>query len=81
MSKPSSNNDFWAAVAGVILAGVVIKVLSDIFSESKTEIISEKGMKAINDPEKKKEIDAAFERSAEEQKRTGVWKNPVVDLD
>lgn len=80
MSNSNSNNDFWGTLITVLLAGAVIKVVSDIFSESKTDIISDKGLKAINDPEKKKKIDAAFEAAEQKQRETGVWENPVVDL-
>lgn len=80
MSTSNSDNDFWGTLIGVLLAGAIIKVVADIFSESKTDIISDKGLKAINDPEKKREIDQAFEESARKQKETGIWENPVVDL-
>ena len=80
MSKGKTGGDFVTGVIAVIFAGVIIKLLADIFSESKTDIISDKGLQAINDPEKKQRIDDAFAKSEKIQKETGVWENPVVDL-
>ena len=47
---------------------------------TKTEIISEKGINALNDPEKKRRINEAFEKAAKKQRETGVWENPELDL-
>ncbi|MFT6502802.1 MAG: hypothetical protein ACJASQ_002933 [Crocinitomicaceae bacterium] len=80
MNRTQSNNSFWTGVVTVVLAGAIVKLVADIFSESRTDIISDKGLQAINDPEKKKEIDEAFAESVKIQKETGVWENPVVDL-
>jgi hypothetical protein len=80
MSSLNTNNDFWGALVGAILTVAIVKVVADIFSDSKTDIISDKGLKAINDPEKKRKIDEAFEASAQKQRETGIWENPVVDL-
>lgn len=80
MSSHKSENNFFAAVISVVFAGVLFKLLADIFSESKTDIISDKGLSAINDPDKKREIDEAFAASERRQKETGIWENPVVDL-
>ena len=80
MSKSNSHIDIWSTVLGALFALAVVKVVSDIFSDSKTDIISDEGLKAINDPDKKREIDKAFEESERKQRETGVWENPVVDL-
>lgn len=80
MEKNQENANFWSAVFAVLFAGIIIKIVSDLLSESKTEVISDKGLQAINDPEKKKKIDDAFAESAKKQRETGIWENPVVDL-
>lgn len=80
MSNSKSNKDLWGALVGALLAVAIVKVVADIFSDSRTDIISDKGLKAINDPDKKREIDAAFEASERKQQETGIWENPVVDF-
>ena len=80
MSKLNTHTDLWGALIGAFFAVAIVKVVSDIFSDSKTDIISDKGLKAINDPDKKRKIDEAFEQSARKQRETGVCENPVVDL-
>lgn len=67
-------------VLSVIIIGVLIKIFKGLMDSTKTEIISEKGMKALSDPEQKRKIDAAFEQAIQKQKETGVWRNPELDL-
>lgn len=67
-------------VLSVIIIGVLIKIFKGIMDSTKTEIISENGIKALNDPEQKRKIDAAFEQAIQKQKETGVWRNPELDL-
>lgn len=76
----SSTANFWTIILGIIVAGVIIKMIAEIIRGSKTEIVSDKGLEALNNPDKKKEIDKAFNDSIEKQQRTGIWENPIVDL-
>jgi hypothetical protein len=67
-------------VLSIIVIGVLIKLFKGLADNTKTEIISDKGMEALNDPATKQKIDEAFEKSVENQKLTGVWENPELDL-
>lgn len=69
-----------ALILSVIVIGVLIKMFKGLMDSTKTEIISEKGLSALNNPKKKKEIDRAFEKSIQKQRETGVWENPELDL-
>jgi hypothetical protein len=76
----SSTANVWTIILGIIVAGVIFKLIAEIIRGSKTEIVSDKGLEALNNPEKKREIDQAFNDSIEKQQRTGIWENPIVDL-
>lgn len=69
-----------AVFLSIIVVGVLIKLFKGLIDSTKTEIISEKGINALNDPEKKRRIDDAFEQAARKQQETGVWENPELDL-
>jgi len=79
MSSKKSENII-AIILGVLIIGVLIKIFKGIMDTTKTEIISEKGINALNDPEKKRRINEAFEKAAKKQRETGVWENPELDL-
>lgn len=64
----------------ILVIGVLIKLFKGLVDNTKTEIISDKGRKALSDPKTKRLIDQAFEKSVENQKQTGVWRNPELDL-
>lgn len=76
----TKKSNFFTIILSIIVIGVLIKILKGLIDSTKTEIISEKGINALNDPEKKRKIDEAFERAAQKQRETGVWENPELDL-
>lgn len=80
MANKSKSETFWTIVLSIIVIGVLIKIFKGLMDSTKTEIISEKGLNALNDPVKKREIDEAFEKAAQKQRKTGVWENPELDL-
>lgn len=80
MGNQSKANNFWTIVLSIIVIGVLIKIFKGLMDATKTEIISEKGLDALSDPEKKRKIDKAFEKSIQKQRETGVWENPELDL-
>lgn len=80
MANQSKSETFWTIVLSIIVIGVLIKIFKGLMDSTKTEIISEKGLKALNDPTKKRKIDEAFEKAAQKQQETGVWENPELDL-
>lgn len=67
-------------ILSIIVIGVLIKIFKGLMDSTKTEIISEKGLNALSDPNKKRMIDRAFEEAARKQRETGVWENPELDL-
>jgi hypothetical protein len=67
-------------VLSIIVIGVLIKIFKGLMDSTKTEIISEKGLNALSNPDKKRMIDKAFEEAAQKQRVTGVWENPELDL-
>lgn len=80
MDNTSKLHNFWTIVLSIIVIGVLIKIFKGLMDATKTEIISEKGLNALSDPNKKRMIDEAFERAAQKQRETGVWENPELDL-
>lgn len=69
-----------AIILGILIIGVLIKIFKGMMDATKTEIISEKGINALNNPEKKRKIDEAFEKAVQKQRETGIWENPELDL-
>lgn len=65
---------------GFLLIMILFKILKIILDSSKTQIISKKGIDALSDPQKKIEIDKAFEDAITHQNETGIWKNPELEL-
>ena len=80
MANQSKSETFCTIILSIIVIGVLIKIFKGLMDSTKTEIISEKGLNALSDPEKKKKIDRAFEKSVQKQRDTGVWENPELDL-
>ena len=78
--KNKTIDNILAIMLSIIVVGVLIKIFKGLLDSTKTEIISEKGLNALSNPDKKKEIDKAFEKAAQNQRETGVWENPELDL-
>lgn len=69
------------AVVGIfIVIALIIAFFKKVNKNTETKIISEDALAALQDPDKKKLIDDAINESIENQKETGVWNDPVVNL-
>ncbi len=69
------------AFVGIILViGLIFTIIKQLNKSTETKIISDKALEALGNEEKKLEIKEAIKKSIEEQKKTGVWHDPVVDL-
>lgn len=69
-----------AVISVLLIVGIILSIFKQLNKSTETKVISDKGLEALKDPEKKKKIDAAIKKAIKNQEDTGVWNDPVVDL-
>ncbi len=69
-----------AVVSVLLVIGIILNLFKQLNKSTQTNVISDEGLKALQDPDKKKQINQAIEDAKKNQLETGVWKDPVVDL-
>lgn len=73
-------NKILAFIGALVLVGLIYDLVKRFNEETETNVITDDGLKALQDPSKKKMIDDAIEKARLNQIKTGIWKNPEVDL-
>lgn len=68
-------------IIGVVLViGLIYQAVKHINKSTETKVISDEGLAALQDPQKKQKIDQAIADARKHHNQTGVWVDPVVDL-